>query len=95
MKAPFNKYLYLGFVFFGLYELFVQHSALEAATQFGIALIFDPFDTEQSWKERPIWQKGVLILHLAIVAALFGYEVGSSDAMKALHLMATRPTYGY
>ncbi|MEY4308935.1 MAG: hypothetical protein RL422_1138 [Bacteroidota bacterium] len=82
MKAPFNKYLYLGFVLFGLYELFVQRSALEAATQFGIALIFDPFDTAQPWKERPSWQKAVLILHLAIVAALFGYEVGSSDATK-------------
>ena len=82
MKSPFNKYLYLGFVLIGLYELFVKHSALEAATQFGVALIFDPFDTEQPWKERPMWQKGVLILHLAVVAALFGYEVGSSDAMK-------------
>lgn len=82
MKAPFNKYLYLGFVLFGLYQLIVQHSALEAATQFGIALIFDPFDTNQPWKERPIWQKGVLILHLAVVAALFGYEVGGSDATK-------------
>jgi hypothetical protein len=82
MKAPFNKYLYVGFVLFGLYELFIQHSVLEAATQFGIALIFDPFNAEQPWKERPTWQKGVLVLHLAAVAVLFGYEVGSSDATK-------------
>ena len=84
MKAPFNKYLYLGFVLFGLYELFVKHSALEAATQFGIALIFDPFDTEQPWKERPMWQKGVLIFHLAVVAGLFGYEVGYSDLKQGM-----------
>jgi hypothetical protein len=45
-------------------------------------LIFDSFDTEQPKKERPMWQKGVLIFHLAVVAGLFGYEVGSSDATK-------------
>ena len=64
---------------FGLYELVFKHSAGQAATHFGIALAFDPFDTEQPWKERPTWQKGVLIFHLAAVAGLFGYEVGSSE----------------
>lgn len=84
MKTSFNKYLYLGFVLFGLYEIFVKHSAAEAATQFGIALVFDPFDQNQPWKERPSWQKTVLIIHLAIVAGLFGYEVGSSDFAQAI-----------
>jgi hypothetical protein len=79
MKTSFNKYLYIGFVLFGLYELLVKHSALEAATRFGIALAFDPFDQDQPWKERPMWQKAVLIVHLAVVAGLFGYEVGSSE----------------
>jgi hypothetical protein len=53
MKTSFNKYLYLGFVFLGLYELFIKNSALETATQLAIALIFDPFDQNQPWKERP------------------------------------------
>lgn len=79
MKTSFNKYLYIGFVLFGLYELIVKHSAFEAASRFGIALAFDPFDQAQPWKERPMWQKGVLIFHLAVVAGLFGYEVGSSE----------------
>jgi hypothetical protein len=79
MKSSFIKYLYIGLVLFGLYELFVKHSTLDAATRFGIALAFDPFDQDQPWKERPIWQKAVLIFHLAVVAGLFGYEVGSSD----------------
>ena len=48
----------------GLYELWVKKSALEAATQLGIALIFDPFDQNQPWKERPQWQKAILIIHL-------------------------------
>jgi hypothetical protein len=84
MKTSFNKYLYIGFVLFGLYELFVKHSALEAATRFGIALAFDPFDQDQPWKERPMWQKAVLIFHLAVVAGLFGYEVGTDDLIKGM-----------
>ncbi len=79
MKTSFIKYLYIGFVLFGLYELFVKHSTLDAATRFGIALAFDPFDQDQPWKERPMWQKAVLIFHLAVVAGLFCYEVASSD----------------
>jgi H+/Cl- antiporter ClcA len=78
MKTSFNKYLYIGFVLFALYELMIKHSAAEAATQLGIALIFDPFDQAQPWKERPTWQRGVLFVHLAILAGLVGYEVGSS-----------------
>ena len=84
MKSSFNKYLYLGFVLFGLYELLVKNSVLEAATQLGIALIFDPFDTTQPWKERPKWQKAVLILHLALIAGLFGYEVGYKDFLNGM-----------
>jgi hypothetical protein len=86
MKTSINKYLYIGFVIFGLYQLLLKHSASEAVTQLGIALIFDPFDTEQPWKERPIWQKGVLILHLAVVFSLIGYEIGSSggDLIKGI-----------
>ena len=30
----------------------------------------------------PMWQKAVLIIHLAVVAGLFGYEVGGSDFAK-------------
>ena len=49
---------------------------------FGIALAFDPFDQAQSWKERPVWQKVWLLVHLALVAALLGYEIGFNDAAK-------------
>ena len=84
MKTSFNKYLYIGFVLLGLYELWVKKSALEAATQLGIALIFDPFDQNQPWKERPQWQKAILIIHLALMGALFGYEVGYKDFLKGI-----------
>jgi hypothetical protein len=84
MKSSFNKYLYIGFVLLGLYELWVKKSALEAATQLGIALIFDPFDQNQPWKERPQWQKAILIIHLAFMGGLFGYEVGYKDFLKGM-----------
>jgi ABC-type phosphate/phosphonate transport system permease subunit len=84
MKTTFNKYLYIGFILFGIYELLVKHSASEAAPFIGIALAFDPFNPEQPWKERPTWQKAVLIIHLAFVATLFGYMIGNplSDFRK-------------
>ena len=84
MKTSFYKYLYIGFVLLGLYELWVKKSALEAATQLGIALIFDPFDQNQPWKERPQWQKAILIIHLALMGGLFGYEVGYKDFLKGM-----------
>ena len=84
MKSSYNKYLYIGFVLLGLYELLVKKSVLEAATQLGIALIFDPFDQNQPWKERPQWQKAILIIHLALIGGLFGYEVGYKDFLKGM-----------
>ncbi|MEY2894445.1 MAG: hypothetical protein RIS42_164 [Bacteroidota bacterium] len=85
MKPPYNKYLYIGFVLFAIFELTIKHSTAEAATQLGIALIFDPFDQAQPWKERPTWQRFVLLLHLAILAGLIGYEVGTSrDLIKGI-----------
>jgi hypothetical protein len=52
---------------------------VQAASSFGIGLAFDPFDQEQKWNDRPTWQKAVLIIHLALVAGLFGYGIGLND----------------
>ena len=82
MKWNVNKWLYGGFVLFGLYMILFRRQFSDAATYFGIALAFDPFDQAQPWKERPLWQKAWLIVHLAIVAALFGYEIGFNDSIK-------------
>ncbi len=87
MNTSFNKFIYIGFILFGMYELAFKHSAGEAATFMGIALAFDPFDQSQPWKQRPTWQKVVLIIHLAVVAGLIGYEVGNaaSDFRKGIN----------
>jgi hypothetical protein len=79
MKTSFNKFLYIGFVLVGLFQALFSKDYMQAASSFGIALAFDPFDPEQKWNDRPKWQKAVLILHLAMVAALFGFGIGLND----------------
>ncbi len=75
-----NRVLYFGFVLFGFYSILFKHHWGDAAMYMGIALAFDPFDQEVSWKERPMWQRVLLVIHLALVAACFGMEVGMNDA---------------
>jgi putative Mn2+ efflux pump MntP len=58
--------------------LLIKHSAGDAVTYFGIALAFDPFDQNQPWKERPNWQKAVLIFHIVFILFLFGYMIGNT-----------------
>jgi hypothetical protein len=79
MKTPFNKFLYMGFLALGLYQALMNRDYIQAASSMGIGLAFDPFDTEQKWTDRLTWQKSVLIIHLALVAAMFGLGVGLND----------------
>jgi hypothetical protein len=79
MKTSFNKFLYIGFLLLGLYQVIVSKDYTQAAASLGIALAFDPFNQEQKWNDRPIWQKILLIIHLALVAAMFGFGMGLND----------------
>ena len=79
MKSPFNKFLYIGFLALGLFQAFFSKDFMQAAASMGIALAFDPFDPEQNWKDKPVWQKLVLIVHLSLVAAMFGFGIGLED----------------
>lgn len=76
MKTPFSKYLYIGFLVLGLFQAFFSNDYMQSAASLGIALAFDPFNPEQKWNDRPTWQKAVLIVHLACVAAMFGFGIG-------------------
>lgn len=71
MKTSFNKYLYVGFLLLGLYQALISKEYMQAAASMGIGLAFDPFNTEQKWDDRPMWQKAVLIIHLLLVAIIF------------------------
>lgn len=73
MNTPFNKFLYTGFLTLGLYQALFIQDYLQAAASLGIGLAFDPFDSEQKWNSRPTWQKAVLVIHLALVATMFGF----------------------
>lgn len=79
MKTPFNKVLYIGFLLLGLYQALYSKDYMQAVASLGIGLAFDPFDTEQKWNDRPHWQRAVLIVHLALVAAMFGFGIGLND----------------
>ncbi|MFM7018240.1 hypothetical protein [Flavobacterium sp.] len=79
MKTPFNKFIYIGFLLLGAYQSLFANDYMQAASSLGIGLAFDPFNTDQKWNDRPKWQKAVLIIHLALTAALFGFAIGLAD----------------
>lgn len=79
MKTHFNKILYIGFVFLGCFQAIVNKDYMQAAASLGISMAFDPFNPEQKWNNRPIWQRAILIVHLTIVAAMFGLGIGLND----------------
>ncbi len=79
MKTPFNKVLYLGFLCLAIYQACFSKDYMQAASSMGIGLAFDPFNPEQKWTDRPNWQKAVLFVHLALVAAMFGFAIGLND----------------
>jgi len=79
MNKSFSKILYLGFVLLGIYQSLLLKDYIQAAASMGIGLAFDPFNPEQKWNDRPLWQRLTLIIHLGIVAALFGLGIGLND----------------
>jgi len=79
MKSPFNKFLYIGFILLGIYQALIPKDYIQSAASLGIGMAFDPFNPEQKWNDRPKWQKAILIIHLALVAAMFGFGIGLND----------------
>ena len=79
MNTKINKFLYIGFLLLGLFKAFFSKDYMQAAASLGIGMAFDPFDQEQKWNDRPTWQKTVLIIHLGLVAAMFGFGIGLND----------------
>ena len=68
----YNRFLYGAFVALGLYFLLANKDISTAMSNFGIALIFDPFDQKVMWNDRPAYQQIWLIVHLSIVFGLLG-----------------------
>ncbi len=68
----YNRFLYGAFVALGFYFLLTKRDISTAMSNFGIALIFDPFDQKVVWNNRPAYQRIWLIVHLSIVFGLLG-----------------------
>lgn len=75
-SAPFNRILYGGFLFMGIYFLATKDIS-SAMSNLGIGLVFDPFDQKVSWQQRPPYQKIWLLVHLSIVLVLLTFLVAN------------------
>lgn len=69
-----NRYAYALFLLLVLYQ--VLRGDIENATiNLGIALIFDPFDANVKWQDRPLYQRVWLLTHLFLTLAGFLYLI--------------------
>lgn len=69
-----NRYTYLLYLILVAYLFFIGDIEW-AITNLGIALVFDPFDAEVKWQNRPFYQKALLIVHLTLTFAGFLYLI--------------------
>lgn len=65
-----NRWLYGAFVVFCIYFL-IRGNLVDAASNLGIALIFDPFNPSVKWQDRKLYQRVWLLVHIAFVIGLF------------------------
>lgn len=71
----FNRLVYFAFIITGILYIAFKHNASDSIIYFGLALAFDPFDQEVKWADRSIYQKLLLVLHLALVLGLIVYFI--------------------
>lgn len=65
-----NKPAYIIFVLAGIYFA-ISRDFSQAATFWGLALVFDPFDLTMPFSKRPFYQQAWLMAHLTVTIALF------------------------
>lgn len=70
----FNRIMYGGFILLGLYFLLISGDLSDGASNFAIALIFDPFNPKQPFGQRPMYQKVWLVVHAAVAIGLLVYS---------------------
>jgi hypothetical protein len=69
-----NKPAYALFLLAGIYFL-IQKNFSEAVIFWGLALVFDPFNTTIPFQKRPVYQQLWLIVHLSVTLALFVLDI--------------------
>ena len=73
VKQPvknYNKVAYVIFIAAGI-SFLIAKDLSQAVVFWGLALVFDPFNINQPFQKRPLYQRCWLIAHLAITLALF------------------------
>jgi len=71
-----NKPAYIIFVLTGLYFMIVKDYS-QASIFVCLSLVFDPFNIETPFKQRPLYQKIWLIVHLIFGFSLFGLLIAN------------------
>lgn len=71
LNPGFYRLAYGAFILLSLYFLFFNHDISMAVANFGIALVFDPFNQQVKRNDRPVWQRVWLIVHLLILLTGF------------------------
>jgi uncharacterized membrane protein len=69
VTLKYSRTLYGAFVAVSVYFL-LDAQWQNAMSNMGIALIFDPFNQQVTWKDRPAYQKIWLIVHVTMVCFL-------------------------
>jgi len=72
--SPFNRYAYVVYMVLVIY-LFIKGDYEWAFTNLGIALAFDPFNPAVYWKQRPLYQKIWLLVHVTLTFAGLAYII--------------------
>ncbi len=70
LSTGFNRWAYFAFVLLAVYFLF-RNDWMTAASNLGIALVFDPFNPTVKWQDRKLYQKAWLFVHVGLVLVLF------------------------
>jgi hypothetical protein len=76
-KANYKYYpwFYAGFVLLGLFLAIVPGDYAMAASNFALAVIFDPFQPEVKFGKKPLYQKVILLGHLVVALVLIGIAI--------------------
>lgn len=59
-------YFYGGLLLIAAIHWLVFKDLMNGAIAFNLALAFDPFDHKVTWKDRPLWQRIWLVVHVTI-----------------------------
>lgn len=71
----FNRIIYGTLIFISALHFFVLDDLTSGVITLLLALAFDPFNIQQTWADRPLWQRIWLLLHLIIGIAVLLFSM--------------------